>query len=134
MKNSGVADQFGIYFVFGEHHICAWIAVEGEITVSIWICMYKSKSGMDFIVHNKVSGIDTAFFNSCFQLFAEHIVSNFSDKCCFFAKAIQHGEYIAGSAARVCFKSRISLGTVAVFSKVDQKFAESGYIIQFVFH
>ena len=96
--------------------------------------MYKSKSCMHFIIHNKISGIDSTFFDSTFKLFAKHIITYFSDKGSLFTKTVQHGKNIARSPARIGLESWISLGTFAVFCKVDQKLAESCYIIQSVFH
>ena len=134
MENPGIADQIGIYLILCQHHICTWITVERKITVSVRVSMYKSKGSVNFIVHDKISGINAAFFYGSLQLFAEHVVSDLSDKCSFFAKTVQHGKNVTGSSARVCLESRVSLGTVTVFCEVDQKLAESCYIILSVFH
>ena len=134
MENSGIADQISIHIILGKHHISTRITVKREITISIRISMYKSKSCMHFIIHNKISGIDSTFFDSTFKLFAKHIITYFSDKGSLFTKTVQHGKNIARSPTRIGLESWISLGTFAVFCKVDQKLAESCYIIQSVFH
>lgn len=66
--------------------------------------MYKSKGSVNFIVHDKISGINAAFFYGSLQLLAEHVVSDLSDKCSFFAKTVQHGKNVTGSSARVASK------------------------------
>lgn len=135
MKNSGVADQFGIYFVFGEHHICAWIAVEGEITVSIWICMctkarvvWISSSITRFLV--SIPHSSTAAFsclpNISFPTFPINAV--FLPRRFSMASTLQGAP--PGFASKVGFPWELLPFSVKSIRSSPGK----SYIIQFVFH
>ena len=82
--------------------------------------MYKGKCCVYLVVDHKVAGIDPYFLYSILKLGSEHVVSDFADKCSFFAKLLKHCKHVAWSTARIGFQHWISLCAASVFSKVNQ--------------
>ena len=123
VKNLCRTDQFFIHFFFFQHHICSRIPVEREISVTVRISMYERKCGMYFFIHYQIPCINSNFFDCSFQLFSEHIFSDFSDKCGLFPELFKHCEYIARCASRIGFQEWISLCARSIFCKINQQFA-----------
>ena len=134
MENTGVTDQVIRNLVLRQHHVSAWITIEGEIPVSIRIGVDKCQSSMYFFIHNKSLCINSNFFNSCFQLVSEHVLSNFSDKSSFFTKALKHSQNIARSSTWIRLHDRITLCAGSVLCEIDKKLAKCGHVIDSIAH
>ena len=120
MKDFCICNNVIPDLILPEHHICTRVTVEGEISVSVRISMYKGKCCVYLVVDHKVAGVDPYFLYGILKLGSEHVVSDFADECSFFAKLLKHCKHVAWSTARIGFQHRIPLCAASVFSKVNQ--------------
>ena len=56
------------------------------------------------------------------------IISYFSQKCSLFTKLVQHCQHITRCSARAGFEQVISLFTLSVHCKINQKFSHCDYV------
>ena len=134
MENAGIADQVVWNLIHSQHHVSTWITIEREVSVSIRIGVDKCQCGMYFFIHNKSSCINSNFFNSSLQLVSEHILSNFSDKSGFLAKALKHSQNITWSSARVRFHDRVALCAGSILGEIDEKLAKCSHVVVSITH
>ena len=115
-------------FVFGEHDVCARIAVEGEISVAVRQFLNKCERCMNFFIHHEACHVDALLDGPGFQHSSEHVVADFAEESSLAALLIQHGENVARCSARVDFQELVALRAQSAFCEVDQKFAEGSNI------
>ena len=130
MEDPAVFNQLFHHFFLFQHHIGARIAVKAEITISVRLCMYKCKRRMHIVVKYKVCYVGAAFFYLIRKHFAKMIVSYFSYKCRFPAKLIEHRQYVARRPSRIRLQYRVSLGTYAVFGKINEQLPKCCYVVR----
>ena len=133
MEQSCLTDKVFLNFLLTKHHICPRISIERKFSVSIRESMYKCKRRVHFIIRQKIRCINPCTADRIPQQSSKLIISYFSQKCSLFTKLVQHCQHITRCSARAGFEQVISLFTLSVHCKINQKFSHCDYV-KFFFH
>ena len=85
--------------------------------------MHHGKGRMDLGIVQQRSGVDPGLLRDGAELMAVDVISHFADKSGLPAQLLQHGQYVAGSAAGVGLPEGIALLAEPGLGEVDQQFA-----------
>ena len=124
MKNRAIGDQRRVQIRLAQQHIRPGLAVKREFPVPAGFGMHKGQGGVGRLIHhqaliphmNRAQGVP--------QHVPEQIPAHLADERGLLAQFGQHGQHIAGRAARIGLEQRIALRAQSVLGKVNEQFAQ----------
>lgn len=121
-----VFHQRHVHLPGGQFHVRAGIAVEGKITVAMFVNLDEGQGGVDFPGRDQPRIVNAFLLKRAPEHFPEHVMPHLADEGGPAPQPGQHGEDIAGGSPRIGLVNGQFLGAHSAGGEVHQQFSE-GY-------
>ena len=134
MEDAAGAEQPLVQLIRVQQDVCAGLAVEAEIPITVGEGVHHGKRRGDHGVAHEGAGVDPGLAYGALEHVAKAVFAHLADEGTALAELAEHCQHIGRGPAGIGFKKRVALLAQSVLGEVHQQLAQSDNVKFFLIH